>query len=72
VLAQRYLGAVGGSILAAHDEVDPAELVLEARARGTVPMLRIGSGDILQLGTDPAVLVVPDENTADQLGVPRL
>ncbi len=71
-LAERYLVAVNGAILAAFDEVEPAELFVEARARGAAPMLRIGAGEIVQLGTDPAVLVVGDDATAEQLGVPRL
>lgn len=72
LLAERYLGAVNGAILAGFDDADPAELFVEARARGAAPMLRIGVGEILQVGTDPAVLVVADEDIADQLGVPRL
>jgi hypothetical protein len=72
VVAERYLGAVNGAILAAFDDADPAELFVEARARGAAPMLRIGVGEILQLGTDPAVLVVGDDASAEQLGVPRL
>jgi hypothetical protein len=72
VLAERYLAAIGGAILAAFDDIEPAELFVEARARGAAPMLRIGTGEILQVGTDPAVLVVGDEATADQLGVPRI
>jgi len=72
VLAKRYLATVNGAILAAFDEVEPAELFVEARARGAAPMLRIGAGEILQVGTDPAVLVVGDDAMAEQLGVPRL
>ena len=72
VLAERYLAAVNGAILASFDDTEPAELFVEARARGAAPMLRIGAGEILQLGTDPAVLVVKDDAFADQLGVPRL
>ncbi len=72
VLAKRYLSAVGGAILAAADDAEPGELFIEARARGAVPMLRIGLGDLLQLGTDPAVLVVADEAIAEKLGVPRI
>lgn len=71
-LAARHLARVGGAILAAHDEADPIELFVEARARGAVPMLRIDAGEIVELGTDPAVLVVADDAAADQLGVPRL
>ena len=71
-LAERYLAAVNGAILASFDDAEPAELFVEARARGAAPMLRIGAGEILQLGTDPAVLVVKTDVIADQLGVPRL
>ena len=72
VVAERCLASVGGAILAAHDDADPGELFLEARARGAAPMLRVSVGDIVQLGTDPAILVVGDDAVADQLGVPRL
>lgn len=71
-VATRCVASVGGAILAAHDVVDPAELFLEARARGAAPMLRVALGAIVELGTDPAILVVADEELADQLGVPRL
>ena len=71
-LAERHLARVGGAILAAHDDADPAELMIEARARGAVAMIRIAAGEILELGTDPAVLVIADEAIADQLDVPRL
>ena len=71
-VAERCVASVGGAILAAHDDADPAELFVEARARGAAPMLRIAIGDIVELGTDPAILVVGDESVADQLGVPRL
>ena len=64
--------SVGGAILAAFDDAEPGELFVEARARGAAPMLRVGAGDILEIGTDPAVLVVSDETIAEQLGVPRL
>jgi len=71
-LAERYLVRVGGAILAAHGEADPGELMVEARARGAVPMLRIAAAEILELGTDPAVLVIDDEAAAAQLDVPKL
>ena len=72
VLAVRWLAQVGGAILAAHDDADLAELFVEARARGATPMFRIGADELLELGTDPAILVVTDEDTAESLGVPRL
>ena len=71
-LAKRYLAQVGGAILAGHADADPGELFVEARVRGAAPMLRIDAGDIVQIGTDAAVLVVATEDHAEQLGVPRL
>lgn len=72
VLAGRYLATVGSAILAAAEDTEPADLFVEARARGAVPMLRIGLGELVQVGTDPAVLVVADDAIADQLGIPRI
>lgn len=72
VVAVRWLAEVGGAILAAHDDADLAELFVEARARGAAPMFRIGADELLELGTDPAILVVTDEEVAESLGVPRL
>lgn len=71
-VARRHVASVRGAILVAHDDADPGDVFLEARARGAAPMLRISRGDLLELGTDPAILVVPDDATADELGVPRL
>jgi hypothetical protein len=71
-LAPRYLAQVGGAILAGHADADPGELFVEARVRGAAPMLRIDAGDIVEIGTDAAVLVVSTEEHAEQLGVPRL
>ncbi len=72
VVAVRWLAQVGGAILAAHDDADLSELFVEARARGAAPMFRIGADELLELGTDPAILVVTDEEVAESLGVPRL
>jgi hypothetical protein len=71
-IAKRCLAQVGGAILAGHADADPGELFVEARVRGAAPMLRIDAGDIVQIGTDAAVLVVGTEAHADQLRVPRL
>ncbi|MBA3465431.1 MAG: hypothetical protein H0T46_36200 [Deltaproteobacteria bacterium] len=71
-LAKRYLAQVGGAILAAHADADPGELFVEARVRGAAPMLRIDAGDLVEVGTDAAVLVVATDEHAEQLGVPRL
>jgi hypothetical protein len=72
MVAVRWLAQVGGAILAAHDDADLGELFVEARARGAAPMFRIGADELLELGTDPAILVVTDEEVAESLGVPRL
>gem|GEM_PF-5518443 len=72
VVAVRWLAQVGGAILAAHEDADLSELFVEARARGAAPMFRIGADELLELGTDPAILVVTDEEVAESLGVPRL
>jgi hypothetical protein len=72
-IAEQHLAAAGGAILAAHPHADPRELLLEARARGAVAMLRATAGAIDRVAPDePAILVVADEATADQLGIPRL
>ena len=71
-VAQRYLASVGGAILAAHADADPGEVLVEARARGAAPMLRVSLEHVLPLGVEPAILVVDDETLVDQLGVPRL
>jgi mannose-1-phosphate guanylyltransferase len=71
-LAARYLAQVGGAILAAHDDADIGDVLVEARARGAAPMLRIDAREVVQLGTDPAVLVVASDDAAEQLGIPRL
>jgi hypothetical protein len=73
VIAEACLASVGGAILAAHPHADPHELVLEARARGAVPLLRLADGTIDRLPADePIVIVTADDATADQLGLPRL
>ncbi len=73
IVAEHYLPSAGGAILAAHPHADPLELVLEARAYGAVPMLRVSAGVIDRLPIGEAViLVVPDDATADQLDIPRL
>ncbi len=72
LVAEHCLPSVGGAILAAHPDVDPAALFLEARARGAAPMLRVSPGQLEVLPTDAAIFVVADEQLADALGVPRL
>jgi len=69
-IAEQCLSRVGGAILAAHGDPDRAELFLEARAFGAVPMLRIAAS--LDLPSDPALWVTGDAELADRLGLPRL
>ncbi|MDX2093911.1 MAG: hypothetical protein SFX73_39115, partial [Kofleriaceae bacterium] len=71
-IAERCRASVGGAILAADDDADPAELFTEARARSAAPMLRITDHDAIEPGTDPAIFVVSDPAVAERLGIPRL
>jgi hypothetical protein len=70
-IAVQCLARVGGAILAAHDGVDPAELSLEARAYGAVPMLRLAAR-LEPAPSDPAIFVVSDAELAEHVGLPRL
>ena len=71
IVAETCLPNAGGAILAGHAE--PRDVLLEARAYGAVAMLRLPAGTLARLATDePVILVVPDDATADALGVPRL
>ncbi|MEO8840301.1 MAG: hypothetical protein ABI591_21530 [Kofleriaceae bacterium] len=71
VVAESTLPAAGGAILAAHPHADPLELVIEARARGAVPMLRATAVERLPTSTT-AIFVIEDEALAEQLELPRL
>ena len=68
-LAERHLAHVGGAILVAHDTAPHDELLLEARARGVVAMIRI---DEPPSSADVAIYVVSDEAIAEQLALPLL
>lgn len=70
-VAERLMPVVGGAILVAEDEADPDEVLLEARARGAVALMRF-YGELADLRGEPAVLVVSDAEAADALGIPRL
>jgi hypothetical protein len=73
IIAEACVSSIGSAILAAHDGVEPAELVAEARAYGAAPMLRVTSASLAQVPVDqPLILVVDNDHTADQLGLPRL
>jgi hypothetical protein len=71
VIAERCVPNVGGAILAAHAGADLGEVLLEARARGAVAMWRL-DGDVDRVPAEPVVLVVTDEASAEELGIPRL
>jgi hypothetical protein len=71
-LAARLAAQIGGAILAARPGADPAELYLEARARGAVPLLRVDAAAAAPPETEPAILVVDDDEAAAQLGAPIL
>lgn len=68
-LAERHLAHVGGGILAAHDDAPVGEVVVEARARGAVPMLRVSEPPA---SDDVAIYVVADDVFADLLALPRI
>jgi hypothetical protein len=68
-VAERCLARVNGAILVAHGEPERTALLLEARARGAAPMLRLAG---TTLPSEPAIFVVSDAEFADHLGVPRL
>ncbi len=70
-IAARCRASLGGAILIASDGADPTEVLLEARAVGASALLRLHDLAHAAL-TGPAILVVPDDETADALGVPRL
>lgn len=73
IVAEAVLPSLGGAILAAHDGVDPYELIYEARAYGAAPMVRVTTAMLERVPTHlPIILVVDDEQTAEALGLPRL
>ena len=63
---------IGGAILAARPGAEPAELYLEARARGAIPLLRLAAGAEPPPPEPPAILAVDDDAAADRLGAPIL
>jgi hypothetical protein len=75
-LAVRLASQIGGAVLAARPGAEPADLLLEARARGAVALLRIAPlapGSAPPVPADePAILAVEDETTAAQLEIPLL
>jgi hypothetical protein len=71
-LAARLAAQIGGAILAGHPGADPAELLVEARARGAVPLWRVAAPADAPPPHEPAILVVDDEAAAERLGAPVL
>lgn len=73
IIAEACLPSIGGAILAANPDSDPAELVREARAYGAAPLWRVRAELLPRVsGEHPIILVVEDDVTAGLLGVPRL
>lgn len=73
IIAEACLPSIGGAILAATAEADPAELVAEARAYGAAPLWRVRAEQLARVPSDqPIILVADDDLTADLLGVARL
>lgn len=73
IIAEACLSSIGGAILAANPDVDPADLVAEARPYGAAPMWRVRTEQLHRVPAEqPFILVADDDETADQLGVPRL
>jgi hypothetical protein len=73
IIAEACLASIGGAILAANTDVDPAELAAEARAYGAAPLWRVRADHLSRIvGDQPIILVADDDLTADLLGVPRL
>lgn len=68
-VAERCLARVGGAILAAHRDADPATLLLEARAHGAVAMLR---GVPEAVPPEPVIFVTDDADLAERAAMPRL
>lgn len=72
-IAEATLPSAGGAILAAHPHADPRDVVLEARAFGSVAMIRVTSATVERIPHDgPLILVLDDEGLADHLELPRL
>ncbi len=73
IVAEAWMSSVGGAILAARADADPHELVIEARAYGAAPMVRIRGTMLATIPVDqPVILVADDEAMADGLGLRRL
>lgn len=69
-LAPQVGGILVGQLASALDAAALAQLYLEARARGVVPMLRVD--EPMAIRPEPALIVVAIEQHAELLGIPRL
>lgn len=73
IIAEACVSSIGGAILAGHDDADARELVAEARAYGATAMMRMTTAALAAVPLEqPLILVVDDDVTANQLGLPRL
>ncbi|HEY6174997.1 MAG TPA: hypothetical protein VIX73_11155, partial [Kofleriaceae bacterium] len=68
-VAERCLARVGGAILAAHHDAEPATLLFEARAHGAVAMLRAPPD---AAPSEPVIFVTDDADLAERVAMPRL
>jgi hypothetical protein len=68
-VAERCIAQVGGAILAAHHDAEPAAVLFEARACGAVAMLRATPAAPPR---EVAIFVVGDTELAERLGMPRV
>lgn len=71
-VAQASVASAGGAILAGSESAIGTALALEARAYGAVAMVRLGGGARVVTGDSPLIIIVPDQATADSLGLPVL
>lgn len=71
-VARASVASAGGAILACSEPAIGTALALEARAYGAVAMVRLDSGARVVAGDSPLIIIVPDPNTAEGLGLPVL
>ena len=71
-LAESLIPRAATAILVAHPGAEPSALLLEARARGAVPLVRAAAIDLARFADEPVIVVVADAHAAEQLGIPVL
>ncbi len=71
-LARRCRRLVGGAVLVVEDGFDTDEAIVEARARGAVPLIRAACFASAAFGRDPVLIIVDSAAEAERIGVPLL